>query len=263
MKSPVEKVVQLLEELKANLERDQKVEQQIYDRYACWCETASGAKAAAIVLGHSDVVKYTQRVLELKGKVAVLAKEIADRSVKIADNRASEKDATSVRTKENGAYMQEKAELEEAINALERAIKVLSGAGTKKALLQDSSAESESIMFRQRALASVRSVINRIPTSANLSPKQMAAITSFAQEFEGQPEGVTAQDASASYAPASATVQGILKDMYDTFTADLESQTQTEATKQRDFEDLIATITKEVATLEEQIAKREINTLND
>ena len=45
--SPLEKVVQLLEELKTNLVADEKTGQQVYDKYACWCETATGRKAAA------------------------------------------------------------------------------------------------------------------------------------------------------------------------------------------------------------------------
>jgi chromosome segregation ATPase len=253
VKSPVEKVVKLLEELKANLEHDQKVEQQIYDRFACWCETTTGAKAAAIQMGHAQVIKLTTLVLELKGKVAVLAKEIADLTGKIAENEESQKSATAVRTKENAAWMQESEELTEAINALERAIKVLSGAGTKTGLLQGESVAR----FRQKALASVRSVMAAFPMNAKLSPKQLSAIESFAKEFEGQPEGIEAATADASYSPASATVQGILKDMYDTFTADLESQTTTEATKQRDYEDLIATLVKEVNVMKETVLKRE------
>merc|ERR1719262_1136364 len=90
-----------------------------------------------------------------------------------------------------------------------------------------------------------------LPSSANLGPKQLAAIAEFANEFEAG--GIAAQP----YAPQSATVQGILKDMYDTFSADLESQTQTEATAQRDFEDLIATLTKELNVMNEQVLKRE------
>jgi len=250
-KSPVEKVVQLLEELHANLARDEKVEQQIYDRYACWCETRAGSKAGAIHLANSHIVVLSQKVLELKGTVAVLAKEISDLSEQIAVNEKTQKDATAVRQKENGDWQKEKGELEEAINALERAIKVLSGAGTKTGLLQGGNAER--VYARHKAMVSVRSVISALPMSNNLAPKKLAAIESFVQELE-EP---TAADASASYAPASATVQGILKDMYDTFTSDLESQTVTEAKSQRDFEDLIATLIKELNTMNALVLKKE------
>jgi DNA repair exonuclease SbcCD ATPase subunit len=71
------------------------------------------------------------------------------------------------------------------------------------------------------------------------------------------PEGVTAADGSASYAPQSATVQGILKDMYDSFSEDLESQTQAESSANRQFEALIAEKTEQVNHKNEEIMKRE------
>merc|ERR1719183_3333726 len=46
--------------------------------------------------------------------------------------------------------------------------------------------------------------------------------------------------AKASYSPQSATVMGILKDMYDTFSADLEKSNSEESAAQKNFEDLIA-----------------------
>jgi len=245
--SPVEKVVQLLEELQANLLSDAKVEQQLYDRYACWCENVASRKAAVIMLTQNKVVQLTQDVLELKGQVGILGKDIADTSGLLAENAETQKSSTSVRQEENGKWMTEKAELEEAINALERAIKVLSGAGTKSALLQGGSAVSEAT--RKRAVASV---LLALPESASVEPQQIAAIQSFASDFEP-----TAADASSSYAPQSATVQGILKDMYDTFTADLEKITQTEATKQKDYEDLTAGLVKEQGMMNAVVADKE------
>merc|ERR1719399_2397129 len=61
-----------------------------------------------------------------------------------------------------------------------------------------------------------------------------------------QPEGITAAEDTGGYAPQSATVQGILKDMYDTFATDLESQTSTEAGANRDYEALMAEKTTQV-----------------
>merc|ERR1719355_306783 len=78
------------------------------------------------------------------------------------------------------------------------------------------------------AVNSVRSVVSVLPTKADLAPQKLAMIESFVQEL--QP---VAQDASASYAPQSATVQGILKDMYDEFTSDLEEITQKEHRSRR------------------------------
>ena len=51
--------------------------------------------------------------------------------------------------------------------------------------------------------------------------------------------------AYARYAPQSATIQGILRDMYMTFAGDLEDSTMTEATQNKDFENLIAVKSEE------------------
>jgi len=241
---PVERVVHLIEDLKANLLSDAKIEQQIYDRYACWCANSAKDKAAEIHDLNDKTVVLSQQVLELKSQVAVLAKEILDQSNLIAENEAAQAESTAVRTTENGEYMKEKGELETAINALERGIKVLSGAGTKTGLLQASS-----LAARKQAVASV---LLAMPTSAKLGPDQFAAIQSFAEDLE--PE---AADASSSNAPQSATVQGILKDMYDSFTSDLEKNTQDEAAKQRAFEDLTAGLISELNSMNEIVVKKE------
>merc|ERR1719265_1655508 len=103
--SPVEKVVQLIEELKKNLVADEKIEQQIYDKFACWCETATGSKAAAIHLAHMKIQELSRTILELKGAVAVLGQEIAELSANIATNEEEQAKATSIRQQENGAWM--------------------------------------------------------------------------------------------------------------------------------------------------------------
>merc|ERR1719281_1489068 len=62
---------------------------------------------------------------------------------------------------------------------------------------------------------------------------------------------------SASYSPASGTIQGILKDMYDTFSMNLEKATETEATQQKNYETLMATKMKELASLTSTIEAKE------
>eukprot|EP00746_Dinoflagellata_sp_MGD_P013076 gnl/MRDRNA2_/MRDRNA2_128122_c0_seq1.p1 gnl/MRDRNA2_/MRDRNA2_128122_c0~~gnl/MRDRNA2_/MRDRNA2_128122_c0_seq1.p1 ORF type:complete len:711 (-),score=215.78 gnl/MRDRNA2_/MRDRNA2_128122_c0_seq1:88-2220(-) len=244
--SPVEKVVQLIEELKANLEHDQKVEQKMYDKYACWCANSAGRKAETIKDLIVKQVALTQSTLELKAKVAILSKEISDESALIAENQETQKKSTAVRQKENGEWMASKADLEEAINALTRAIKVLSGAGTKTSLLQVGN-EASTAVRRQM----VGTVLLALPAGANVDPKQFAAIQSFAEDLKSE------VDASAAYAPQSATVQGILKDMYDTFTAELEGKTQAEAANQRAYEDLMSSLTTELNNKNAVVTKKE------
>merc|ERR1719271_2274299 len=66
-----------------------------------------------------------------------------------------------------------------------------------------------------------------------------------------------AQNPFGDYAPQSTQIQGILKGMYDAFTADLEKDNAEEAESQKSFEELMATKAQELATLEATLQKQE------
>merc|ERR1719214_126227 len=82
----------------------------------------------------------------------------------------------------------------------------------------------------------------------------MEMITKFLQD----PSDFYDQKAAAkeSYSPASTTIMGILKDMYDTFVKNLESETETESSAQMNFEDLMSTKEKELASLNAELKVR-------
>merc|ERR1719337_405702 len=88
-----------------------------------------------------------------------------------------------------------------------------------------------------------------------LSPKQLKLIRTFAKdpaEFYDQKA-----EKAASYNPASATIMGILKDMYDTFSMNLEKSTEVEAVAQKNYESLIGVKENEMATLVDARKKKE------
>jgi len=158
--SPVTKVVELIEELKAKIEADGESEQKIYDKYACWCETTTSRKASAIETAKTDIETLGHSVLSLKGKSATLGSEIAETSKNIAKNEKAQAKATAIREKENGSYMAEKAEMENTIGALEKAILVLSGAGTKGELVQ-----LKKDLAMLKVTADVKQAVNKLRTA--------------------------------------------------------------------------------------------------
>merc|ERR1719352_710293 len=102
--SPVEQIVNLLKTLKGKTEGDGKAEQQIYDKYACWCEKTSTRKANDIVQAGEDLRALGQRILKLKGKVATRTAEIAELTENIQSNEAEQEHLTAVREKQNTAW---------------------------------------------------------------------------------------------------------------------------------------------------------------
>merc|ERR1719329_1954419 len=134
---PVARVVVLIQELMAKIESDGKAEQKTYDKYACWCEKTLARKAAAIDTA-KETIDVTQReIIELKGKLGELGASIKQLEKEMAENEEARKEATEIREKENEDYTGERTESEQCIGALEAAVKVLSGAGTKKAAMME------------------------------------------------------------------------------------------------------------------------------
>merc|ERR1719498_976616 len=108
----VGRVVSLIEELKAKIQQDGKVEQKMYDKYACWCETTSSRKANDIHQAMTDIKVLSSKILETKGLVQTRVNEIKELTGDIMENQQELDEATAIRQKENGAYMANKAEME-------------------------------------------------------------------------------------------------------------------------------------------------------
>merc|ERR1719261_199828 len=178
-----------------------------------------------------------------------MGSEIAEANANIASNENAQAKATAIRENENADYQANKAEMENTIGALEKAVTVLSGAGTKGELLQ-----KKDMVLLEVGLG-VRNAVQALPDNAKLSEHQLSLLSSFMKDPQDYYEDKAA--AKSSYSPASTTIMGILKDMYDTFTANLETETQTEATNQKNFEAVMAVKAEELASLQDVLRNKE------
>jgi hypothetical protein len=243
-KSPVERVVKLLTDLKEKLTADEAVEQKVYDKYACWCETTSARKAGAITAATNDLRSLGQTILSLKGFVATRTAEIEELTEDIKQNIKEQEEATSIRGKENAAYMAESTETKQALAAMEQAITVLVKATT---LVQTKSTPKATLLqAHTQATAAIKHVVDVMPTSRNLKEEDMSQISEFMQTKD-----------TSKYAPQSASIQGILKDMYETMATDLETANSDEAQQNLQFEGLIYEKQVQQKEDEESKAKKE------
>ena len=99
---------------------DGEAEQQIYDKYACWCETTAKCKANAITEAQFEMRRLGQQILSLKGKIATPTSEIEGLTADIAQNETDQALATSLREKDNSDYEADSVERKQAIAAIAR-----------------------------------------------------------------------------------------------------------------------------------------------
>merc|ERR1719230_2063496 len=255
--SPVDKVVELITELKSKIEADGKAEQKVYDKFACWCEKTTARKAGNIEEAKTSVEELTQLILELKGKKSTLTAEVAQLEKDVAANEAAQREATGIREKENSDYVTTRSQSEQTIGALEHAIKTLTGAGEGGA----SALQQAEILS---VAGSVRSALRKVPKDL-MTPEDMQAASSFVKDPTGFFSKKSAsfsgaqvsQNPFGDYAPASTVIQGTLKNMYDTFTSQLESANADEAGRQKSYEELMSTKSQELATLKTTLSNKQ------
>jgi hypothetical protein len=124
--SPIQRVVALLTEMKAQLEKEAETDQELYDKMVCWCETSEKEKTKAIADADAKDTDLVAEIEERAARHGVLSTEIAQAKKDIGEENAALAEALGIREKEQGEFMTEEKESVQALTNLKNAIQVLS-----------------------------------------------------------------------------------------------------------------------------------------
>jgi len=220
--NPIRKVVTMLQMMMNKIEAEQKKEQALYDKFMCYCETGDADLSKAIEEANTKIPQLESDIKASTEEKARLETELeAHMSDRDAAKTAMAK-ATAMREKENVAFVKESTTDKSNIDALTKAIKAISD-GMAGGFLQTNEA----------------AVLRRLSVSdTQLLDFDRQTLVDFLST--GQNEG---------YAPKSAEILGILKQMLDEMQKDLEEETAAEASSAQTYEELMAAKKKEVETL--------------
>jgi len=135
----VRHVVDLLQKMKAQLEKEADQESDMYDKMVCWCETNNKDKTQAIedakakdVVLMSEVKRRSSRFGELSADIAAMKKQVAEGKDALAK-------VIAIQEKEAAANSKEETQLVQAITNLKNAVTVLSNIQGSSSLLQKGS----------------------------------------------------------------------------------------------------------------------------
>merc|ERR1719456_772811 len=124
--SPIEKVVKLITEMKAQTEKEAKEDMEAYDKYKCWCITTEAEKTGDIKAAETKLEELTGFIEEAAATEGQLKTEIAALTEDIAADKDALSSATSMRDEENKEFLAEEADMKETLDLLSQAIAVLS-----------------------------------------------------------------------------------------------------------------------------------------
>lgn len=170
-KSPIARVVTLITEMKATAEREQKADQDAYDKYSCWSLTNEKEKRAAIKTNSENVQQKEAFVEEAAGTSGKLTEEIKGLKSDIEQDQAALDSANAQREKENEAFQAEEADMKETIGLLTQAVAKLQQVQLlQKNGQQISSREQGAVLLQMHQVAKR---VRRHPQFGNLMQKDL------------------------------------------------------------------------------------------
>merc|ERR1719456_1194472 len=123
---PVTKVINMLKDMKTQLETEMEDDKEVYEKLVCWCETGTKEKTKAIEEGEANIASLEASIEEYTAKLAELKELLANTKDEKNKNWDALNKASAMRMKENGEFHGTEQELMAAIDSAKQAIIVLS-----------------------------------------------------------------------------------------------------------------------------------------
>merc|ERR1719158_2215455 len=122
---PVMKVVRLLQDTKAELEKELDDDKAVYELMTCWCNSNDQEKEAAIEAGKAKIAELEASMGAGAAKIAELKAKRKETLDEVNADHKALMDATGMRMKENKEFQASETDYLEAIDAAKNAIIVL------------------------------------------------------------------------------------------------------------------------------------------
>jgi outer membrane murein-binding lipoprotein Lpp len=123
--TPIEKVMELMKKLSAQITAEGKKEAEQYDKYACFCKEQADEKLYNIEKSEKIIKKQTAKISKLETEISELNADINALTTLIGEKEAEIKAAEDERAEQHDKYLATDKDMQAAIKAIKGAIKAL------------------------------------------------------------------------------------------------------------------------------------------
>jgi hypothetical protein len=274
--NPIKRVINLLNDMKTQLEKEAAKESEMYDEMVCWCETKEKEKVKAIADAEAKDKDLSAEIESRAARFGSVSTEIEAMKKQIAEDTEALKQATAIREKEAAAFRGTEKDTVQAITNLKNAVAVLkkhqggdsnkiSGTGfiqmdaslmsSLRSVLRDVSFRYEMMMAdrstpeHESALLQIKSGLEKDlmstlgGTSSSLPVEFAQRILERTASQSSGPGFLQASDKQPLYesrSSASGAIFGILTQMLEEFEKNLSTSQKDEIKAKEDYEALAA-----------------------
>merc|ERR1719169_172377 len=165
--SPVQKVIELLDGLKAKVQSDLDAEGKAMDEYTSWCDTEIADTDYAIGAAAKSIDSYKAAIEASENTIQAKEAEVAERGTTISAKEKELADAQSIYADQKSASDAEESELIGSIDELSGAIVQLK--------------EGASLIQVQKKLQPFADILGRIVDAAGVNVAKKRALAGFLQ----------------------------------------------------------------------------------
>jgi len=272
---PIQRVVKLMIDMKAQLDKEAEKDKDLYKELTCWCKENDKEKTQAV---KDAQAKIAQLEAEIEGRVARqggLGTNIANLKKEIEDNSKSLAKATKMRETDQTDFREQDKDLTQAIASLKQAIQVLKkhqtgllalspevklslksvlhNAGEMHRAFQMDKSGSKTTAFLSVGTGVEADFIRALQdpkATVTVDPSMASRVLAAAFNQESVPE---IPKGRKSYNNRSGQIFGILESMLEEFQKRAAEGLAEENRSQKEFEELEAAKTQQIASAEKQL----------
>lgn len=255
---PIAKVVTLLESMTKNLEADQKSDEEMKDKFDCWCKTNNKDKKEAIAAAQEKLSSLNALVEELGPRIDQLGGEIRSANVELNKNKATMDKAYSIRVQQQKAFKEDETSLITSIDQVAKAKEALSGSASNE---MKSTYGGSSFLQMPDEMKLLSSGLQQVVQTqgARLYGKLSRADMLSLDDFIRDPARLLKGNAflqRGEPSTSSSQIVGILQTMADDFAEDLQKEVDQEKGNKKAYEELASAKAAEIKALEDQIVAK-------
>jgi hypothetical protein len=230
--NPIRRIVKLLQNLQAEVEAEGKKEEKLFHKFSCYCQNGAGKLTKELSDGQAQMDQLKADIDSKIGRKGQLDVDVKGHQADRSEAKDAIKTATGIREKEKADYDKLTSDFKTDLDAMNKAISVLSK-GMGKMFLQTPSSVKALLQAVQRTSAD------------SMARDQVVAFLS-----QKSPYG--------DYQASSGEIVGILKEMKDEMDRDLGGAISKEEASVKSFNELVAAKEAEIAAATAGIEKKTV-----
>jgi len=251
--SPVQKVINLLEEYKAKVVSDLAAEEKAMAEYADFCDSETSEKGYEIKTASKKITMLGAEIEDGNAQIASLNSDVASIGTAMAEKEKQLDEAELVRSSEKAAFSKSEEELISSVDDLERATLEIKKSSSEAGLIQVKGRTRVSKPTLKDLMSALSKVVDASWVNAADRRQIQGLMQTSSDEDDGDDLRLSAPKAEA-YDSATGGIVETLEEMKEKAESALTEARNTETRQQHSFDMMAQSLTDAIAQLKKKLS---------